>query len=119
MFHQPNAGLYDGTHSLVGDLINATLAKYSSMYTLPIVGITEHNIGIKMRQRMDYNASGVKATRNGCQSITLTATSPARIPVTGVTYGTAANQETYGNQKISYITLAANQSLTVPLTACP
>jgi len=95
------------------------MAKYSQMSTLPIVGITEHNIGIKMAQRMAYNASGVKATLTPCQSITLTAVQLALIPITGIAYGGPANRETYGGQAISYVQLAANQSLTIPAPACP
>jgi hypothetical protein len=117
MFHQPNTGAYDGVHSLMGDLINATLAKYSNMYTLPIVGLAEHNIGLGMAQRMAYNASGVRATLTPCQSITLSASGPARIPITGLNFG--ADKEVYGGQNISYITLAANQSVTLPAPTCP
>jgi hypothetical protein len=111
MFHQPNAGTYDGTHSLLGDLIDATLAKYSAAYNLPILNLTQHEVGIRIANRMAYNASGVTATYNpGAKTITLKTVKAATIPVTGVTYGTA---ETYGGQKISQVTMTANQTLTI------
>lgn len=118
MFHQANLRAYNGANSLLGDLIEATLAKYTRMYNLPITFITQHNIGIKMAERMAYNASGVTATLMPCQSITLRTARPARIPVTGVVYGTAANREVYGGQNISYVTLTANQTLTLTAPAC-
>ncbi len=117
MFHQANLGAYNGTNSLLGDLINATLAKYNAVYTLPIIGINQHDIGIKMANRMAYNASGIAASMIPCQSITLTTNQPALIPMTGINYGPTT--EVYGGQNISYIPMGANQSLTIPAPACP
>ncbi|MEZ4869975.1 MAG: hypothetical protein R3C14_52090 [Caldilineaceae bacterium] len=117
MFHQANLGTYGSRKSLLGDLINATLAKYNALYTLPIQSLPQHTIGEKMAQRMAYNASGVQASMIPCQSITLTANQPAVIPMTGLTSG--ANTEVYGGQTISYIQLNAGQSLTIPAPACP
>lgn len=116
MFHQANLGSYSGANSLLGDLINATLAKYSAVYNLPIVSLSQHDIGVKMANRMAYNGSGVRASLIPCQSITLTTNQPALIPMTGITYG--SNTEVYGGQKISYIQLGANQTLTLPAPAC-
>lgn len=118
MFHQANLRAYNGTNSLLGDLIEATLKKYSDVYNLPIQFITQHDIGIKMAQRMAYDNSGVTATIIPCQSITLRAVREARIPITGITYGSAANREVYGGQSISYVNMSANQTLTLPAPAC-
>ncbi|MEZ4728934.1 MAG: hypothetical protein R3E79_17515 [Caldilineaceae bacterium] len=116
MFHQANLGTHSAGNSLLGDLINATLAKYSAVYNLPILSLPQHEIGVKMAQRMAYNASGVQAFMIPCQSITLTASQPALIPMTGIAYG--ANTEVYGGQNISYIQMSAGQSLTIPAPAC-
>jgi hypothetical protein len=113
MFHQPNLGTYDGVHSLLGDLVEATLSKYSAMYTLPIQNLTQREVGERMANRMAYNASGVVATLYPGRSITLKTVNSAVIPVTGVTYGD--HHEVYGGQPISYIAMGANQSLSVPL----
>jgi hypothetical protein len=120
MFHQTNTVAYDGVHSLMSDLIGATLAKYNSMVNLPIVNLSQHDLGLQMAQRMAYNNSGVKASMT-CTggattgSMTITTVQPATIPVTGVAYGTNSQNETYGGQAISYIQLAANQSVTLPV----
>ena len=122
MFHQPNMVQYAPGKTLLGDLINTTLQKYNSLVNLPVLTPGQHNLGVKMSNRMAYNASGVTAqmipcgTAGATPSITVKATKPALIPLTGVAFGT--NKEVYGGQNISYINLAANQSATIPIT-CP
>lgn len=122
MFHQPNTVQYQAGKTLLTDLLNATLTKYHSMYNLPIASPGQHNLGVKMTNRMAYNASGVTAqlipcgTAGATPSITMKTVKPALIPLTGVVFGT--NREVYGGQNISYVNLAANQSVTIPIT-CP
>jgi hypothetical protein len=111
MFHQPNAGAYNTTNSLLGDLVNATLTKYSAVSNLPIKNMTQHEIGVAMTNRMAYNASGVTATWYPGSKITVTNVKAATIPVTGITYGTP---ETYGGQSISHINMTANQTISFP-----
>lgn len=116
MFHQANLRAYNGSVSLLGDLINATLTKYRSLYNLPIRNLTQHDIRNQMIRRMNYDASGVQASMVPCTSLTLTASRAALVPVTGLAYGTG--QQTYGGQNISYIQLNPNQPVTVPIPAC-
>jgi hypothetical protein len=128
MFHQANVRSYPNTaqspnpapgrRSLLGDLIDATLAKYTRFSKAPIQFLTQHDIGVKMAERMAYNAAGVTATVTPCQFITLRTVKPARTPVTGVAFGAAADREVYLGQNISYVNLAANSSVNVPLPAC-
>ena len=124
MFHQPNLRNYDGAGStLLGDLLTAVANKYESLYNFPALSPTMNNLGTLCQQRMNYNASGVVATRNADNTVTLTVQNAARIPVTGlknggvVSYtGTVApviTAETYAGQTITYLTLAAGQSVTV------
>ena len=95
----------------------AVLAPSLSADNLPILDHPEHQIGIDMAQRMAYNASGVRATLTPCTSLTVTTTNAAVVPVTGLAGGPAGTQvETYGGQPIAYLNLAANQSVTVPVT---
>ena len=116
MFHQANVRAYDGVNSLLGDLIEATIAKYSSYYNVPILGLAQHEIGDLMAQRMAYNESDVSATYVPCTSLTLTTVNPAVIPLTGIAYG--ETQEVYVGQTISYVELGAGETVTVPLPAC-
>jgi hypothetical protein len=116
MFHTPNMRAYDGTHSLFSDLVDRTLTKYRSMMKLPIRNQTQHAIGLKMTDRMNYDQGGVTASLVPCTSLTLTASRAIKVPVTGVAFGT--NREVYGGQNISYVSLAAGQSVTIPTTVC-
>jgi hypothetical protein len=112
MFHQPNLRAYDGVHTLIGDLLDLTLRKYSQYYNLPVQFPQMDGVGQRVAQRMQYNASGVTATIVPGVSITLTAKQAARVPVTGLR---SAGAENYGGQSISYVNLAAGQTVTLPL----
>jgi hypothetical protein len=116
MFHQANTRAYDGTHSLLGDLMNATLAKYSSLVNLPILGLSQHDIGLRMTDRMNYNASGIKASMVPCKTITLSTTKSSVIPITGLAYGT--RQESYGGQTTSFIQINSTRPVTIAAPAC-
>ena len=112
MFHQPNLRAYDGTHSLLGDLLSLTLQKYQQYYNLPIVSPTMDQFGQTTAARMQYNLAGVTASTNGT-TITLTAQKAVRVPITGLTALGTSSSESYGGQTISYVNLAAGQSVTL------
>ena len=116
MFHQPNVRAYDGVHSLLGDLVDSAFTKYQAAMQLSVRNQTEHAVGRKMTDRMNYDQSGTTASLVPCTSVTITAARAARVPVTGVAFGT--NREVYGGQNISYIALNAGQSVTIPTTVC-
>lgn len=114
MFHQPNLRAYDGSHSLLGDLLSQTLQKYEQYYNLPIVSPTMDQLGLTLAQRMQYNVAGVTASLTGLAgltslTLTMTAQKAAVVPVTGLT---TLGGTTYGGQHVSYVHLAAGQSMT-------
>jgi hypothetical protein len=113
MFHVENMRAYDGTHTLLDDLMNATLQKYTQYYNVPIQFFSMDKLGQKVANRMQYNAAGVTASIIPGVSITLTAQKAATVPVTGLK---TTGAETYAGQNISYVTLAAGQSVTLPLS---
>jgi hypothetical protein len=118
MFHQPNLSNYDGIgHSLLGDLLDATVTKYETLFNLPIQTLAQHDIGVLMAQRMAYNASGMTGTLVlGATSNTIAlkngAVTNVTIPITGINYGTGAS--TYGGQVISSVNLGKGAALTIP-----
>jgi hypothetical protein len=112
MFHQPNLNAYDGTHTLLTDLLDATFAKYDSMMTLPILSPTQDAMGAAMAARAQYDAAGVTATLIPHQRISITAQHAATVPVTGLPTAAA---ETYGGQPISHVSVGAGQTVTLPL----
>mgnify|MGYP003336772766 FL=1 len=124
MFHQLNLRDYNGAgNTLLGDLLDAVAKKYEQLYNFPALSPTMNGLGTTLQQRMNYNASGVVATRNADNTVTVTVKAAARIPVTGlvnggvVSYtGTVApviSAEAYAGQRITYVSLAAGQSVTV------
>ncbi len=123
MFHQANLRAYDGTHTLLTNLLDRMLQKYNQYYTLPVRNLTEEQIGKKMAERMQYNGAGVGAQivppgaagAGDPGSITITAQKAATVPVTGLDAGTAGTVETYGGQYTSYVKPAAGQFVTIPL----
>lgn len=112
MFHQPNLRAYDGVHTLMGDLLDTTFAKYNALFKLPIQSPSQDQIGQRLVDRMQYNAAGVSASIQA-GSITITAQKAARVPVTGCN---TTGAELYGGQYISYFNLSAGQSVTCNLT---
>ena len=116
MFHQANARDYDGAgHSLLTDLMDATFAKYGAVATFPVVSPVMDDLASRVRNRMALNASGVVATVQSGTSMTVSVNNAATVPVTGLC---TTGAETYANQTISYLTLAAGQSVTLSLTSC-
>ncbi|MFL5308809.1 MAG: hypothetical protein ACJ8F1_26590, partial [Polyangia bacterium] len=116
MFHQANTRDYDGHgHSLLSDLLDATLAKYAAAATFPIVCPTMEDLAQRVAARTAFEAAGLTATIQPGASITLTVANAATVPVTGLCTPTA---EQYGGQTISYVALNAGQSVTLSLTGC-
>src|SRR3989441_289971 len=115
MFHQANLRAYDGVHSLLGDLLDRTLEKYSRIFVLPIRSLTLAGLGEWTQARMQYNAAGVQSSFVPDQkTITITAAQAAVVPVTGLCSG---SYEVYGGQCISHVPLSAGQTVTYSLGA--
>lgn len=111
MFHAANLRAYDGTHSLLGDLLDATLVKYNTYYkNLPILSPHLKETGVLMQQRQVFNESSVKAVLKPGSGIVLSASrndgQAVVVPLTGLSYG--SNTETYGGQVTSFITLSSS-----------
>ncbi len=113
MFHQPNLRAYDGTHTLLGDLIDMTLQKYSQYYNLPIQNLRMNELGMNVAAWMQYLGAGVTGSIVPGKSITITAQKATLVPVTGLRV--LGLSEMYGGQHISYLPLAAGQSVTLSL----
>ena len=77
----------------MGDYVTALYSKYNTYYNnnAPILSPRTQDIGDLMQQRMDYNIakpSGIIGCANEITvTIPATATTGARVPVTGVDFG--------------------------------
>ncbi|HKQ98943.1 MAG TPA: hypothetical protein VJV75_13795 [Candidatus Polarisedimenticolia bacterium] len=113
MFHQANLRAYDGTRTLLGDLLDRVIGKFTRLSNLPILSPNQVDLGKFMKERMQFNAGGVRASIAPADgTVTLSAASPVVVPVTGLCKGT---YETYGGQCISRVSLGAGQSVTLTL----
>ena len=111
MFHQTNLRAYDGVHTLLSDLLDRALQKYSAIFVLPVSSLTHATVGDWTQARMGFKAAGVRATiAPALGTITITANQAAVVPVTGLCAGSSPEQ--YGGQCISHISLTAGQSAT-------
>jgi peptidoglycan/xylan/chitin deacetylase (PgdA/CDA1 family) len=111
-FHQTNLRAYDGRHFLLGDVLDATLAKYERLFNLPVISLSMDTLGEQMAARMQYNSAHITAAIVSGHKIVLTANKAVAVPVTGLR---AADSEYYGGQYISHIHLNAGQTVTLPL----
>ncbi len=129
MFHMNNLYAYDAPNSdktLLGDYVESLYGKYNSYYreNVPILSLRTQEIGQRMWERMDYDASGVSGIIACSNDITLTmpitAPTSVKAPVTGIIYqGENATTETYAGQDITTISMAPGQTLFVPATTAP
>lgn len=111
MYHQPNLVAYDGTHTLLTDVLDRALDAYAGYVNWPITSPTMDALGAKMASRMNFLAARVTAT---LQSGTLTITSdrPVSVPITGLR---SPDAEQYGGEFTSRIDVPASGSVTVPV----
>jgi hypothetical protein len=112
MFHQPNLHAYDGTHSLLSDLLDETFTKYKNFVTFPILSPAQDALGLEMANRSQYNLAGVTASFILHQRIMITAQQATTVPVTGLP---STGAETYGGQTISHIPLIGGQTVILPV----
>jgi len=115
MFHQANLRAYDdGSHALLTDLLDRTLARYAALRVLPIASPTMEETGDRMQERARRETAGVTATIHPGQSITVRANAAARVPITGAR---GAGAEVYGAFVITRVDVPAGGEVTIPLAA--
>jgi Polysaccharide deacetylase len=112
MFHQTNLHAYDGTHTLMTDLLDQVIAKYAALRTLPIVSLPMDEMGARMQDRAARDPAGVTATITPGKSITVRAAQAVGVPVTGAA---GPGAEVYGAVTISRVAVSAGGEVTLPL----
>jgi hypothetical protein len=112
-YHIDNASVYDGTHSMFTDVMDSAIAKYKSMFSLPVVTIDMSEIGQILMGRASYNDSGVTGVYTPGVGVTLTTQRAATIPVTGAcSLSTCIN---YAGQLQDNVVMPANSSVNLSL----
>lgn len=112
MFHEINLRAYDGVHSLLGDLLDATMAKYQAVFALPIASPTFLTLGETMQRRTGYAAASVQASIIPGPALVISSPTNVIVPVTGPHQPTS---ESYGGQWITWVPVPAGGSVTLAL----
>lgn len=113
MFHQTNLRAYDGTRTLLTDLLDRTIEKYAALTTLPLVSPSMDRVGASVAARMTFDRCGVAAVITPGYAITLRTTGACTVPVTGLSTG--RDRELYGGQPISRVAMRAGQTVNISL----
>jgi hypothetical protein len=122
MFHQSNLRNYDGLHSLLGDLIDTTIRKYSQYMNLPVLSPRQDELGKRMAQRTAIQAAGIEAELIPGSGIWLRASRTAVISISGISVGNPAEIDTcsagtyriYGGKPTSWLQIDAGQWHWIP-----
>jgi hypothetical protein len=115
-FHTANSVTYDGAHSLMTDLLDATIQKYKRLYNLPVYTLQAmRDIAPLLRARETYNASGVTGVYTPGVSVVLKTVNAATIPMTGACSQAVCPR--YGGQMQDYVSMAAGSTVTLSLSA--
>ncbi len=112
MYHQSNLWRYDGVHSLFTDLMERTFSKFMSLSNLPVLSLPQSEIGKRMEERLEREASPVQATLNPSNSITFQSEKALTVPVTGIC---PEECNIYGGQRIARVQLEAGRPIDVPV----
>ena len=113
MFHQANMRAYDGTHSLLSDLIDRVLGKYDDYCAnLPVVNLSMHEIGQAMEMRAVYDAAKIEARLILGSELLIVADRDVVVPITGIHIDGAS--EEYAGEHASTIDLKAGEAYRIP-----
>jgi peptidoglycan/xylan/chitin deacetylase (PgdA/CDA1 family) len=112
MYHQSNVRAYDGTHSLLSDLLDAAFQKFRTYSTLPVVSPAQHVAGARIANTMARNQAGVSASLFPGVSVSFTSPVTVDFAVSGLC---TTGCENYAGKCISSVHVDAGQTVTFPL----
>jgi hypothetical protein len=84
MFHQANLRAYDGRHSLLTDLLDAVLTKYTALSRVPLRSPMLHDLGAELMSRREWSRADVRATLDPVGALTVVSPVAVTVPVTGL-----------------------------------
>ena len=109
MYHQSNTRAYDGTHVLLGDLLDTAFAKFRKYSTLPIVSQKQHETGARMGKTMARNQAGVVGTITPGVGVSFSSPVAVEFAVSGVC---TSSSERYAGKCITNVKVEAGQTVT-------
>ena len=117
-FHALNVRAYDGTHSVLGDLLDTTLQRYAQLVSVPPLSMTLDGLANQVTNRMQFDTARASTTASVTTSSTstslqLTFAGPATVPVTGLS---SSGAELYAGQPITRVTATAAGTQVISLS---
>src|SRR5207253_6975305 len=97
-FHQADLRAYDGVHSVLGDLLDATLDKLEHRLNIQVLTPVTHALAQRFADRMQYESSGVRATLLRGRALLIDAGNATPVAVTGLPGGAP-----YGGEKVGSV----------------
>jgi len=110
MFHQGNLNRYAAGGSLMTDLLDVAIRKFSARVTLPVESRTQSEIGAILRARLEASEAKIRAVWRRGEGVTLEAESDAEVWVTGAC---GEDCEEYAGDKQGKARLKAGEPVTV------
>ncbi len=104
MFHRANLRAYDGVHSMLGDLIDAVLAKLEVLVAVPVLTPKMEDEAARFERRVAAEAAGVRATLYPGRALVIDAGRSVDVPVTH-------------DDEITLVTVTPGTSACLPLDA--
>ncbi len=114
MYHQANMRAYDGVHSILGDVMDAVLARVEVRLNVPVRTLSMEEIALRFARRLDVDTAGVRATLFRGRALVIDAARAVSVPVTGVR---PDDGEAYGGDVIGLVDVVPGTSACVPLDA--
>ena len=111
MFHQSNLYRYLGLLTIYSDLFDSIFQKWSKISNLPVTSLTPSAIGAMLEERKAYLNAKVKAIWTPGLGIKVESAGTAKVPITGVC--AAKGCESYGSDKISFVSVEAASTTTI------
>jgi len=122
MFHQADLRAFTGSdaqqHSLYSDWVEALIARYTAVMTLPIQTLSLEQIARVMRNRGAFDSCGVQAIRRTDDTgsvLELSAAADCTVPITGLDAPAAGEVEVYGGVPTTLVDVSACATVTIPL----
>jgi hypothetical protein len=114
-FHALNIRAYDGTHSLLGDLVDRTVQRYAQLVNVPYASPSMDKVAALAVQRHQLDQARPRlianiTTSSGGKLLHVVSPSEVTLPVTGLRM---RGSEIYAGQPITYLSMNGGQNVSV------
>jgi hypothetical protein len=114
MFHQANLRAYDGTHSLLSDLIDEVIRLYNHYCgDLPVISLGMYEISRLMTMHSHLRHADVQLTLTIGSGLEITAFQDVQVPITGA--NVVGSTERYAGEYTAVLSLSPDAPFHIPM----